>query len=429
MLDLTVRRTFRFGRCLGRGGFGEVYRATMRSGGGLESAVAVKVLRVDLDADTDAVRRLRDEGRLLARLNHPNILTVYDLVLLDGRVALVTEFVDGADLDACLSCDPPLGARALVDLVGQVAAALHAAWETPGRDGEPLRIVHRDLKPSNVRIGRHGQVRLLDFGIAHFEGTDREARTASDLVVGSVPFMAPERFFSRGTQGPADVFGLGCLLYEGITGERFLGVGDVRLITRIALSETLFSDRVHQAVARLTDQPPALRDLVGACLSYDPASRPTAAEVSERCDAMLDDLSGPSLRSWARAWPVTVDGDVTGPLEGRVISEGSLGLPSAPGLGATGHVEELPKPTRDLGEVAADAVGLAARLVPGDVVRAVPSPPTLLPPPSRPRPAPTVSRMPSASSAALAAGCAMAGLTLAATVTSMVALGAWAWFG
>src|SRR5690606_17230382 len=127
------------------------------------SLAAVKVLRRDLSVDGDAVRRLRDEGRLLARLDHPTILRAFDLVRLDGRLALVTELVEGADLAELLRADPPLPARALVEVIGRVAAALDAAHATPGPDGRPLALVHRDVKPTNVRVGRFGEVKLLDF--------------------------------------------------------------------------------------------------------------------------------------------------------------------------------------------------------------------------------------------------------------------------
>ena len=95
------RRTFQIHACLGRGGFGEVYRATMESAGGVTSEVAIKVLRADINPGSDSVKRLRDEGRLLGKLSHPSIVKVHDLVVLDGRVSLVTEYIDGQDLDQC----------------------------------------------------------------------------------------------------------------------------------------------------------------------------------------------------------------------------------------------------------------------------------------------------------------------------------------
>src|SRR5688572_17927020 len=115
------QRQFRIHHCLGRGGYGEVYRATMVAPGGIENDVAVKLLR--------------DEGRLLSVLRHPAILRVFDLALLDGRVGLVTEFVEGEDLSTLIG-NLPL--RPILEVVAAVAEALDAAWNHPRSDGRPL---------------------------------------------------------------------------------------------------------------------------------------------------------------------------------------------------------------------------------------------------------------------------------------------------
>src|SRR5688500_18640815 len=116
-MDAGRQRQFHIHHCLGRGGYGEVYRATMVAPGGIENDVAVKLLRVDLDPGAEAVRRLRDEGRLLSVLRHPAILRVFDLALLDGRVGLVTEFVDGEDLCTLVGVLP---LRATLEVMGAV---------------------------------------------------------------------------------------------------------------------------------------------------------------------------------------------------------------------------------------------------------------------------------------------------------------------
>ena len=164
-------RLFELNTCLGQGGFGEVYRATVTSMGGIATTVAVKVLRTDLGIDSDAVSRLRDEGRVLARLNHPNIVRIHDLTILEGRVALVMEYLPGDDLVDCLDGPDGMGLSVALDALQQVSHALEAAWETPGQDGRPLRLVHRDIKPTNVMLGRFREVYLLDWGIACPVGT------------------------------------------------------------------------------------------------------------------------------------------------------------------------------------------------------------------------------------------------------------------
>lgn len=326
------RRRFTFLSCLGRGGFGEVYQARMSSPGGLESIVAVKVLRAELSADADAVRRLRDEGRLLARLNHPTILKVFDLILLAGRVGLVAEYVDGADLNALVrsrradgTLSEGMSLRGLMQVIGSVAACLHAAWSIPGADGAPLRLVHRDIKPTNIRIGRHGEVKLLDFGIAHFQDDQREAETASGVIVGSMPYMAPERFLDRQVRSASDVFALACTLYEGLVGERFFPKAHARRVGSLALERELFQAYLIERLALVPpDVPERAAQLLVEMLDYDHQARPTAEEVAARCDALADELSGPTLRRWCREthWPAPRP--ETGALVGQELYEGSL---------------------------------------------------------------------------------------------------------
>jgi serine/threonine protein kinase len=417
-------RSFTFGACLGQGGFGQVYRATMHLGSGLESQVAVKVLRSDLDAEADAMRRLRDEGRLLARLNHPNILTVYDLVRLEGQISLVTEWVDGADLDACLAADPPLSPRAVLDVIGQVASALEAAWQAPDADGQPLRIVHRDLKPSNVRIGRHGQVRLLDFGIAHFVSAEREAETASDLVVGSVPYMAPERFFLQETTHAADVFGLGCMLFEALSGERYLGRGDIRRISRVALSSEAYATYQERRLLAIADGLPQVVELVRQCLAYAHEQRPTAGEVAMICDGVEDSLPGESLRAWSRSWPVSPVPIMPGHLEGRTLREGVVPPQT---LAAAGVINIIHRglPTVDQG---GGPVSQPANLL-SDLPLMLDAP-TLLPPDPPPRPDSKASPRPRlrVSTVAMGSGCVLMGFAVLGSVPVLAGLLGW-WLG
>jgi len=320
-------RQFDMQRCLGAGGFGEVYQAAMTSTGGLQTTIAVKVLRSDLEVSSDAVQRLRDEGRALGRLDHPAIVRAHDLTVLDGRVALITEFVDGRDLEDLVARDDRegLGLRALVQVIGPVADALDAAWRANGPQGQ-LYLVHRDIKPSNIRVGRHGQVKLLDFGIARFEG-GREARTASDVVMGSLPFMAPERFIDRRSRSASDVFSLGCCLYEGLAGQRFYANARLTRLSALALDLEAFREEAAQRFTGLPELPTELRELVEAMLAATPDERPTAAEVARRCEALADDLPGPSLRRWCadHAWPEVPA--TTGSLAGRRLVEGELPTP------------------------------------------------------------------------------------------------------
>jgi serine/threonine-protein kinase len=361
----------------------------MQSPGGLQTTVAVKLLRADIDLNGSAVQRLRDEGRLLARLDHPAILKVFDLVTLDGRLALVTELVDGDDLSSCLA---ELPQRALVQAIGQVAGALAAAKETPGPDG-PLQLVHRDVKPSNIRLDRHGRAKLLDFGIARFDASDREVRTASDLVIGSIPYMAPERFIHRTVVPSSDIFSLGCTLYEGLTGHKFYGTRKVAVISGLALRPETYGPFLQTRLEGLDCHPMVLGLLVDL-LTLEPDDRPTAAAVADRAEEAADALSGASLRSWAQhhTWPSTLDRsgllcgqtlvehpleEATGPTTPElpvihhrpVLTLEAASLPSARPPDEVSTIEDGLVPTERVASVEPVATETLSELVPVDMPR------------------------------------------------------------
>ena len=305
--------------CLGRGGFGEVYRAAMTRPGGVQTEVAVKVLRSDVDPGSEAVKRLRDEGRLLAALRHPAILHVHDLVMLDGRVALITEYVDGEDLDLCILGEPPIPVRALLSVLGDVAAALDAAWSTPSPNGQPIQLVHRDIKPSNIRIGRHGEVKLLDFGIARATNMLREAHTASNAVMGSYLYMAPERYREDAVEPPSDVYSLGCVLYEGLATERFFENTTLKGIYNTMVTPGRFHSHLETRMRELADVPTDVLVLLRDLLNPDDVIRPTAAEASARLEELAESLPGDSFRRWLRQRAWREQPTVAGTLDGQEL--------------------------------------------------------------------------------------------------------------
>jgi serine/threonine protein kinase len=318
------KRRFYIHNCLGSGGFGEVYLATMISSGGVQTEVAVKVLHTNLDAKSQAIQRLRDEGKLLGILNHPAILRVTDLVLLEGRIALVTEYVEGADLDDCFKADPPLSLRATIQVIGQIADALNAAYHTKA-DGEALRLVHRDVKPANIRLGKHGDVKLLDFGIARTDTIDREAKTQTNTVIGSFAYMAPERFERHETVEPqGDVYSLGCVLYEHITKSYFYDAIPLREQYLYALNSLKYLEYMEGKLDAARGAPQEVQALLRRLLSYDPAIRPTPAELVRLCEDLADNLTGTPLRRWSRDrdWPPPPKSEA--PFSGRVITESTL---------------------------------------------------------------------------------------------------------
>jgi Tol biopolymer transport system component len=202
---------------LGAGGMGEVYKARDPR---LGRDVAVKVLPAALAADAERQRRFELEARAAARLNHPNILQIYDVGQHDGQPFLVTEFLDGETLRERMG-DAPMPVRKATELAIAFAYGLAAAHEQG--------IVHRDLKPENLFITRDGRLKILDFGLAKLtrpdagEGTGATvpaADTAPGAVWGTVGYMSPEQVRGQTVDHPTDLFAFGAILYEMLSGKR-----------------------------------------------------------------------------------------------------------------------------------------------------------------------------------------------------------------
>jgi Tol biopolymer transport system component len=202
---------------LGAGGMGEVYRARDAR---LGRDVAIKVLPEALAKDADRLRRFEQEARTIAALNHPNILGIHDIGAYDGAPFLVSECLEGQTLRDKLKSGP-LPARLAIEYALGIAQGLAAAHEKG--------IVHRDLKPENVFVTREGRLKVLDFGLAKLVGPDESHETVVTLaspatlpgmVMGTVGYMSPEQVRGEPSDARSDIFSLGAVLYEMLTGKR-----------------------------------------------------------------------------------------------------------------------------------------------------------------------------------------------------------------
>jgi serine/threonine protein kinase len=313
-------RRYQVHRPVGQGGFGTVYLADMLGDNGFVRAVALKVLNRNVAASGEIARRFRDEARVLGLLRHRAIVQVDGLVYLGDRQALVMEYIDGADLGRLMALGPmPVGPS--LEVVGEVANALDVAFHQPGPDGRPLGLLHRDVKPSNIRLTPAGEVKVLDFGVARAEFTEREAVTKSYLL-GSNGYMAPERF--EGEDGsPSDIYSLGVVLLEMLTGGSFGS-------TSIRPQKLL--DRIDTALEEAGGFQAQVADLVRAMMSFEPSDRPTAGEVERRAWELHRALQLERLRDWARTTvaeaaakpvPPTAD-DLSGQMLKETVSSATL---------------------------------------------------------------------------------------------------------
>lgn len=286
-------RQLEFVRVLGRGGFGTVYLARLHGRDHFVRPVAVKVLR-DAGREPSLFARQRDEARLLGRLSHPGIVQVIDLAEVDGRPAVVMEYVEGVDLGTVARAEAaagrPLAERAVIELVAGVAAALDAAWDSPSPvDGRPLRVIHRDIKPGNLLLTAHGAVKVLDFGIARAE-VEREGTTGTAFY-GTVAYMGPE-FWRQEPIGPAyDLYALGVTALELATG---------RPPERPPAEAARYAEWLEGRLADLPDATGPLAALLRAALRFTPAHRPSAAELHEWALQAADVAPGESLARLGR---------------------------------------------------------------------------------------------------------------------------------
>lgn len=269
---------------IGHGAMGEVFRARDTR---LGREVALKVLPLSAHGDAERFQRFEREARAAGALNHPNVVVLYDVGSQDGAPYLVTELLEGETLRGRLQRGP-LSPRHAVEIAVQIARGLGAAHEKG--------IVHRDLKPENVFLTSGGHAKILDFGLAKLLGPDSpasggengpEAQTGSDVVVGTVGYMAPEQVRGEGVDGRADVFAAGACLYEMLSGRRaFIAGSAAETMTAIVREEPPDLSSIRRGVV------PQLERIVRRCLEKQKAARfQSAWDLA----FALESLSGISL--------------------------------------------------------------------------------------------------------------------------------------
>jgi serine/threonine protein kinase/Tol biopolymer transport system component len=276
---------------LGAGGMGEVYRARDSR---LERDVAVKVLPASFSSDAERLRRFEQEARAVAALNHPNILAVYDIGTHEGAPYLVSELLEGETLRERLG-GGALPARKVIDYAVQAAHGLAAAHEKG--------IVHRDLKPENLFVTKDGRVKILDFGLAKLTQTEAAAASASlapttpsmtdpGIVLGTVGYMSPEQVRGKPADQRSDIFSLGAILYEMLTGQRAF-----RRDSSIETLNAILKEEPPELSTSAANISPALERAVNHCLEKNPEQRfQSASDLAFNLEA----ISGISTTSQAQ---------------------------------------------------------------------------------------------------------------------------------
>lgn len=304
---------------IGVGGMGEVYRAydTAR-----ERMVAIKLLRPEMAADRSFQERFRRESRVAARLQEPHVIPVHNFGEIDGVLYIDMRLVDGASLKEVLRNEGPLQPARAASIIGQVAAALDEAHANG--------LVHRDIKPENVLLTANDFAYLVDFGIAH--GGGEASVTSTGLVVGSSAYMAPERF-SGERGGPAsDVYSLGCLLYETLTGRAPFEAADVRQVwsahmfsapPRPSIMRRGISRSFDDVVARGMAKQPHDRYATAGELAHAAAMAAEGAPVAEPVAPVAPP---PSTRQFSSAYPTPPPAPPPPAAPSRRFGRGQVGL-------------------------------------------------------------------------------------------------------
>ena len=208
---------YRVDACLGRGGYASVWLAWRQGPLGIQIPVAIKVLDPEHAEGEPARRRFFSEARLLASLDHPNIIKALDAGESVGRPYYVMEYIRGTSLARLLTKKKRgLPIDAALQIGVRIGAALGAAHHAVDHRNQPLNIVHRDVNPANILLGRYGATKLIDFGIATSEMTPRDTRI--NVIKGNPRYLTPEQAFGLECDERTDVYALGLTIYEALTG-------------------------------------------------------------------------------------------------------------------------------------------------------------------------------------------------------------------
>ena len=284
---------------IGMGGMGVVYKAEDARLGRL---VALKFLPERMAADSVALERFRREARSASSLNHPNICTIYDIDLYQGREFIVMEYLDGQTLAMYMAGRRVVGTELVAKLGMPIAEAVSAAHSKG--------IIHRDIKPGNIFVTQSGLVKVLDFGVAKLaaESNQPEATTLTETnaVTGTLPYMSPEQLRGENLDARSDIYALGVVLYEIATGQRLYSSSlPARLVDEILNRPASPPSNVNRKLSAKAD------DIILKCLAKDPEDRyQTAKEIAvdlrhlgTQATSGAVSVGTSSVRTVRKAWP------------------------------------------------------------------------------------------------------------------------------
>ncbi len=284
---------------LASGGMATVYFGRLLGPVGFARTVAIKCLHPQYAKDPQFVTMLLDEARLAARIQHPNVVSILDVVVLEGELFLVMEFVQGESLSKITRMvhaqSKRVPFRVALGIVTGVLYGLHAAHEARSERGEPLGLVHRDVSPQNIMVGLDGVARVLDFGVAKAAG--RLQTTSEGEIKGKVAYMAPEQIRGKAIDRRTDIYAASVVLWETLTAHRlFEGENPAGIMNHVLTAEVCPPSRFNTALPKAIDQ------IVLRGLARDPAGRfATAREMATAIERTAPMPSPREIGDWVAA--------------------------------------------------------------------------------------------------------------------------------
>jgi eukaryotic-like serine/threonine-protein kinase len=256
------------------GGMAEVFRAESEGLQGFRKQVAIKRVLPHLSSKKKFISMFLDEARLSAQLSHSNCVQVFDIGVGDASFFIVMEFVDGANLKAIAEHLKKVGrdfpVEAAIYIALELCQGLAYAHELTDAKGVPLHIVHRDMSPPNVLITKHGEIKIVDFGLA--KANSQLEKSEPGIIKGKFSYLSPEAAMGQDVDARTDIFAVGIILWELLSGQRlFLGETDFQTVKKVQAAQVPNILQINKKV------PPELERIIARALARDPSQRyPTA---------------------------------------------------------------------------------------------------------------------------------------------------------
>ncbi len=363
---------------ISQGGMAGVYSARLTGIAGFQRLVAVKIIHSHLSADVNFIKMFLDEARLSAGIHHPNVGEVFEVGEDDGVYYMVCELILGQSLTLLqrrakqenVYISPVLYAR----IISSTALALQAAHDLADPDGKPLKLVHRDVSPRNILLTYEGFVKLIDFGVAYAK--DRLANTDVGTVKGKLAYMSPEQLKCDPLDRRSDIFSLGVVLYQFVTGRSpFSGGTDFERIERILSYQFKRPREINPGIS------PQLEEIIMRAMAYYPEDRyPTAADMSVDLEAFVrssGESAEPEMLSRImrslfkreraqhakriRALKSWEDLDEQTPIVDKETQKLRVNAPGLPGVGDALHSDDTKRPRKRIAFIVkATAVAVVA---------------------------------------------------------------------